>query len=42
MQGNEVWVHTDKGTQHWTKVAEEPAWVSLAEAQASVHRVAPV
>lgn len=34
MQGLDIWVHTDKATKHWTEVADEPVWVSLAEAQA--------
>ena len=34
LQGRDVWVHTNESTKHWTEVADEPVWVSLAEAQA--------
>lgn len=31
---NEYWIHTPTSTQHWTRVANEPVFVSLSEAEA--------
>ena len=34
MQDGEVWVHSNNATKHWTEIAGEPVWVSMAEATA--------